>query len=207
MCIRDSSNLDEISVVHVTQTLGILDDQVASPITDATVELYSEGTLIQSYVYTELYEEPGDNGTTITRDLYIVREPKTLDLNKTYELKVATPTFGEIVATQPLLTPIKIIEGTFEEDGISGLFEDFDTGGNGDKERAEEIAIKFQDKAGEKNYYAIQAVGFYDALPNPSGITEYGDALYLTPVDPATEDGLSSLILSDATFDLSLIHI
>jgi len=192
------SNLDEVSLVHVTHTLGILDTQEATSITDATVELYSEEQLIQTYEYRALFEEPGDNGTTRTRDLYVVEEAKKLDSNKTYELRVSTPTYGELIAIQPLLTPTPIIEGTYEEDGISGIFEDIEV--NGEQERAEEIAIKFQDKVGEKNYYAVQAIGFYDSM-TPIGIREYGEPFYLSPVDPATEDGLDGLLLSDATFD------
>ena len=193
------SNLDEVSFIHVTRTIGILDNQDAPPVTDAKVELYSEGQLIQAYQYMELFEEPGQNGNSLIRDLYVAEAPKKLEENKTYELRVSTPTYGEIIATQPLMTPTTVISGTYEENGISGIFEDFETTGDED-DRAEEIAIKFQDKAGEKNYYAVQAIGFY-GMSTPNGIEEYGEPFYLSPVDPTTEEGTNALILTDATFE------
>lgn len=193
------SNLDEVSLVHVTRTIGILDNQNAEPIEDARVELYSDGQLIQTYQYRQFLKYINFEGDTLTVDGYVNREPKILAPNKTYELRVSTPTFGEIIATQSLLNPTEIIAGTYEENGISGIFEDFETNGNED-DRAEEIAIKFQDTAGKKNYYAVQAIGFYDD-PSASGNKEFGEAFYLTPVDPSTEEGTNALILTDATFD------
>lgn len=197
------NNLDEVSLVHVTHTVGILDNNNAGAITDAKVELYGDGQLVQTYEYVELYQTNAGNGQTVTRDIYVVEESKNFEVNTNYELRVSSPTYGEITATQTLLTPTKILSGTYEEDGISGIFGEEiseDEEGNEVSDRAEEIAIKFQDKAGEKNYYAVQAVGFYDA-ETPTGMEEYGEKFYLTPVDPATEEGLGALIFSDATFD------
>lgn len=193
------SNLDEVSLVHVTRTVGILDNEDAEPIKDAQVELYSDGQLLQIYQYRQFFVYVNFDGDTLTVDGYVNREPKQLELNKTYELRVSTPTFGEIIATQPLMTPTTVISGTYEENGISGIFEDIETTGDED-DRAEEIAIKFQDKTGEKNYYAVQAVGFYDTQ-TPNGIEEYGEPFYLSPVDPTTEEGTNALILTDATFE------
>lgn len=189
------TNLDEVSFVHVTRTVGILDNQDAEPIKDAKVELHSDGQLLQTYEYVELYQEPGQNGNNQIRDLYITEASAPLIINKIYELRVSSPTYGELLATQPLIRPTAIISGTYEENGISGIFEDIETNGSED-DRAEEIAIKFQDVAGEKNYYAVQAIGFYDNQGE-----EFGTPFYLSPVDPATEEGLNALILSDATFD------
>jgi len=190
------SNLEVLfSLVHVTRTIGILDNQDAEPIKDAKVELYSDGQLFQAYEYRELFKETNQNGDTIIRDVYIRREPEPLMIGKTYELRVSSPTYGEIMATQSLLPPTPINSGTYEENGISGIFEDIDTNGNED-DRAEEIAIKFQDLAGEKNYYAVQTIGIYE-----NSNEEYVEPFYLTPVDPSTEEGLNSLILSDAAFD------
>ena len=197
------TNLDEVSLVYVTHTVGILDNNNAAPITDAKVELYADGQLVQVYEYVELYQTSGGNGQTITRDIYVVEESKTLEANKQYELRVSSPTYGEVTATQVLEQPTKILSGTYEEDGISGIFGEettIDSEGNETTDRAEEIAIKFQDKSGEKNYYAVQAIGYYDT-DTPTGIEEYGERFYLTPVDPATEEGLNALIFSDATFD------
>ncbi len=194
------SNLDEVSLVHVTHTIGILDNENVTPIEDAQVELYSEGQLLQTYQYERFFEYVDFDGDVITVDGYVNSEPKLLEVNKTYELRVSTPTYGEIIATQSLVQPTSILSGTYEENGISGIFEDIDTNGNDDDDRAEEIAIKFQDKAGEKNYYAVKATGFYDTV-TPNGIEEFRQPFYLTPVDPATEEGLNALILSDATFD------
>ncbi len=193
------SNLDDVSLVHVTHTVGILDNKNAVPIEDAQVELYSDGQLLQTYQYRRFFVYVNFEGDTLTVDGYVNQAPKELAVNKRYELRVSTPTYGEIIATQPLIQPTPIISGTYEENGISGIFEDIDTNGNED-DRAEEIAIKFQDNASEKNYYAVQATGYYETVTS-NGIEEFGEPFYLTPVDPATEEGLNGLILSDATFD------
>jgi len=197
------SNLDDVSFVHVTHTVGILDNENAAAVKDAKVELYADDQLVQTYDYMELYQETRPNGQTQTRDIYVVEDTQPFEVNKTYELRISTPSYGEVVATQLLSTPTSILSGTYEEDGISGIFGEeitVDSTGNETTDRAEEIAIKFQDKRGEKNYYAVQAIGFYD-FPTPTGIEEYGEKFYLTPVDPATEEGLNALIFSDATFD------
>jgi len=197
------TNLDEVSLVHVTHTVGILDNTNAAPITDAKVELYGDGQLVQTYEYRELFQTIGGNGQAVTRDIYVVEESQPLAINTNYELRVSSPTYGEVTASQMLVNPTKIISGTYEEDGISGIFGEettVDTVGNETTERAEEIAIKFQDRAGEKNYYAVEAIGFYDN-EMPIGPEEYGEKFYLTPVDPTTEEGLSTLIFSDAAFD------
>jgi len=197
------SNLDEVSLVHVTHTVGILDNENAAAVKDAKVELYADNQLVQTYDYMELYEEIGPNGQTQTRDIYVVEDAPPFEVDKMYELRVSTPSYGEAVATQLLSKPVSILSGTYEEDGISGIFGEettIDSTGSESTDRAEEIAIKFQDKRGEKNYYAVQAIGFYDT-PTPAGIVEFGEKFYLSPVDPATEEGLNALIFSDATFD------
>lgn len=197
------SNLDEVSFVHVTHTVGILDNNNAVPITDAKVELYADGQLLQTYEYVELYTTNGPNGQNVTRDIYVVEESKKLEANKQYELRVSSPIYGEATATQVLERPTEILSGTYEEDGISGIFGEevnIDSEGNETTNRAEEIAIKFQDKPEDKNYYAVQAIGFYDAEAS-SGMEEYSEKFYLSPVDPVTEEGLGALIFSDATFE------
>lgn len=185
------SNLDEVSIVHVTNTVGILDNNNAAPITDAKVELYGDGQLVQTYKYMELYEEPSQNGNQI-RDLYLVEDSAPLEVSKNYELKVSTPTYGEIAATQILTASTPILSAIFEEEGIVDEFGD----------RTDEVAIKFQDKAGKKNYYLVEVAGYYEGNISPTEKFMYINHAYLSPADPISEEGGSgNLIFSDATFD------
>ncbi|MEM1119277.1 MAG: DUF4249 domain-containing protein [Bacteroidota bacterium] len=189
------TNLDELfSLVFVTRTIGVLDDQAAEPITDAQVELYSDGQLLQTYEYIELFQNIDRNGDTIIRDAYFVENPVPLVASQTYELRVSSPIYGEVMATQALPQPTPIISVTYEEDGVADIFDDF--GGI----RADEITINFQDEATEKNYYLAEVFPCY---LNPDVEDCLVTSPYLVPVDPATEVGVkgSSLLLSDATFN------
>ena len=184
------SNLDEISLVHVTQTIGILDNKSVEAISDATVELYGDGQLIQSYQYQELYEEQDGFGNTVTRDFYVVENPQDLQTNINYELRVVSPKYGEIRANQLLARPTPILSTYYEKEGIVDIYGD----------RGNEITLKFQDQGGEKNYYAVQATGFYEY--ESGGQTEtYETSIYLSPADPTAEEGSNVLLLPDITFD------
>lgn len=185
------SNIDEVGIVHVTQTVGILDNQEIPTIKDAMVELYNNGTLFQTYNYFVLEEEPdvfGNNNSP--KEFYIAENPKPLSPNTTYELRVSTPTFGSITATQHLAQTTEIINATFEKEGI----------GDGFGERGDKITIKFQDPAGEKNYYAVQAFGTYE-YETGNGIETYENNLYVAPIDPSAEEVSNSLVLTDTNFD------
>lgn len=183
------STIDEIGIVHVTQTLGILDNQEIPSINDATVELYNNGALFQTYQYFE--GEPGSfGGTNDPQDFYIAENPKPLSPNATYELRVSTPKFGDVSATQQLAAPTKIISATYEKEGI----------GDGFGERGDKVTLKFKDQGGEKNYYAVQGIGIYE-YETGNGVETYEDNLYLSPIDPSAEEVSNSLVLTDVNFD------
>lgn len=181
------SNIDDRSLVHVTHTVGILENTNALPIKDAKVELYGNGELFQVYEYKKLNELDDE-----IEDLYVAETPKSFEPNTNYELRVSSPTYGSVVANQQFSQVTPIISAVYEEEGIVDEFGD----------RTDEVAIKFKDEAGKKNYYLAQVFGVYRGNASPTQTFNYTSLAYLSPADPISEEGsFGNLLLSDATFD------
>jgi hypothetical protein len=185
------NTLDSLSYVHVTHTLGVLDSVNAKPISNAKVELYRDGQKVQDYQYTVIHEGVDQNGNKLVQDVYVSKKRVEFVPDANYELRVSTPEFGEVMATQQLTEAVPIIEASFEKDGAV----------DEDGDRGDEISIKFQDQLGVKNYYSISVFGFYE-IATPDTVFEYARHFYISPSDIIADHGLGgNLLVSDATIE------
>lgn len=177
------SNLDEVSALHLTSTVGIFESQDAQPITDAQVALYEDGQLLQTYNH-KVYEDD------VNKDnLYVVENPQALTVGKTYELRISAPNYESVTATQVLKNTTPIISAVYEENTVVYSAEDGIQG--------RELSIKFKDTPNEKNYYAISARFKESDNTNSAGKLQG----FLFPLGPIVEEGTTTLLLSDATFN------
>ena len=179
LAVRGTINatyLDYGSWIRVVHTLGILDTNKFEEIKDATVQLYEENVLKSTYEYAE--------------NTWYVGEVAEMKEGKNYTLKVDSPTYGSIEATQQLPKKVSVMAATYEANAAVDRY----------GERGDEITVQFQDPAGEKNYYIISVTGTYRfESPDTSFVWDnYG--LYASPVDPLLEH-LNQLYLTDSSFD------
>lgn len=165
--------------IRLGHTLGILDTTEYQEVNDATITLYEEGVLKTKFEKTE-------------EDSYWYQaENIGLVEGENYTLKVNSPSYGSIEATQKLPKKIPIISATYEADAAVDRY------GN----RGDEITLQFQDPAGEKNYYTVSVITTLRFEgPDTSFVSHNWTAGFVSPVDPLLED-FNQLYLTDASFD------
>lgn len=157
--------------IYVTHSQGILDQNNATPIADADVEIFKDGNSLGKAAY---YSDK----------LYKLSLPQPLSSDPaTYELKVSAPGFDPVQASQLMPNPVPISNATYEVDGAV----------DDDGTRVDELIIEFEDPAGVENYYAAYAYVVFD--------DQYTEELSLGVLDPITEDGIDDFLLKDVTFD------
>jgi len=161
--------------VFVSHTVGILDSERPSYISDATVELFKNGELLHTFVYET-------NGSYWMRNI----TPLGNEIAK-YTLKISAPNYESVEAIQTMPTVAELTSVSYEEDGTLDEF----------GERVNEVTLNFNDPAGVANYYFNEFVIFY-----PDGQGGFSRELrYLDSIDPLTEYGDKGAILNDVTFD------
>lgn len=172
----NATYLEYGSWVRVGHTLGILDSTEFEEIKDATVLLYEEDVLKNTFEYAE--------------NAWYTGEITALTAGKNYTLKVDSPTYGSIEVTQQVPQKVSVINATYEAAGAIDRYGD----------RGDEVTIQFNDPAGEKNYYTVGvSATFRFEGPDTSFVVDNW-GLYASPVDPLLEH-LNSLYLTDVSFD------
>lgn len=164
------------SWVRVGHTLGTLDTADFEEITDATVQLYEDNVLKNTFEY--------------ANDAWYIGEIEELKADKDYTLKVESPTYGSIEATQQLPSKVSILAATYETDAAVDRYGD----------RGDEVTIQFQDPEGEQNYYEISVTATYRFENTDTSFVLNNYYIYSSPVDPILED-LWGLYLTDTSFD------
>ncbi len=162
---------DTVLRIYLTHSLDILNQQEASPIAGADVEVFKNGSSLGKALFDsdQLYKIP------LTQPLSAEKD--------TYQLKVSAAGFDPIQASQVMPAAVAISKATYEVDGA------IDDDGN----RVDEITIEFEDPGNEQNYYAVYAYAVLDS--------QYTAELTLGALDPITEEGVDEHLLKDATFN------
>lgn len=118
---------------YVTSSQGILENEAADPIEDATVEIFKDGQLMETLPFLE-------------QRFYVKELSEAFASDPAeYQLKISADGFDPITATQQMPTAVPIISATYEAEGAIDI----------DGERVDEISIEFEDPAGEENYYRV----------------------------------------------------
>jgi hypothetical protein len=168
--------------VVVGKSVHILDDAGPSLITDAVVEIYEEGVLLETLTFgTSPFSSAMYRGTT---------KPSA---GKTYSLKVAVPGYEPVTATSSVPATVPAITTSYRDSVLTDGF-----GGYTD-----EVKVSFLDPAGEKNYYGI-VFGFPDTIDTGLGDTiTYWSTYYTYGNDNGIteQDFTGTHILSDEIFD------
>lgn len=169
------SNTDTILWAYVSNSVGILVQDNPAPITDAKVELYKNGNLLEALPHVE----QGFYGWQIP-------EPLSND-GAEYELRVSKDGFESVSAVQEMPPQVDLISATYEKEGTVDL----------EGYRVDEYKIKFQDERSTENYYKVEVTvrRTYD-----DG-AQYENNIYTESFDPSVYTIDGGLYMSDAVFD------
>jgi len=181
------SNLDSLVMVHVSHTAGILDNKPSVPLKDAIVSLYEDGgQLVSQFTYQEVGLESTGQGEVLIQDIFI-SDKINFKAGMAYTLKVEDQDYGVSETIQYFPSEIPILSATYQADGVT------DVSGN----RANEIALSFQDNPMEKNYYLASVF-----LATKDSMQQVIRAFpTISPADPIAKKIEKGLLFSDATFD------
>jgi len=166
---------DSAFKVHVSHSLGVLDEGNLNGIENAKVEILENGQVMDILTHT-------GNGFYRTKIVY----PSP---GNTYSLKVEVSGYESIIASDIIPAPVSIVSVAMKDSVFTGQYA-------GEEEITyAELSIKFNDPQGEENYYAV------DLYLEYSGGTI--NNIWLTSIDPAV-DGVSEgnkILFSDALFE------
>ena len=167
---------DSAFKVHVSHSLGVLDEGNLNEIENANVEILENGQVMDILTHT-------GNGFYRTKIVY----PSP---GNTYSLKVEVSGYESIIASDIIPAPVSIVSVTIKDSVFIGAYA-------GEEEIVyAEASIKFNDPQGEENYYAVEM------YVKTSGGYIY-NGVWLTSIDPAV-DGVSEgkqILFSDALFE------
>lgn len=144
-------------------------------ITDATVELYKNGTLWNTLPYDE----------TIASYQIQMNEAFLVEGHgDSYELKVSAPTFESVSGVQVMPNPVQITNATYE---ANSLIDEFG-------EQLDKITVTFTDAPDEGNYYALSVVAEEDWGSNELWLMN-------SLSDPNLTEGYRVILVSDELFN------
>ncbi len=163
--------------VFVSHSLGIVDNDQYDIIDDATVELYKDGEPFYEFYYEPLTAE-------YMCDL-------NLDFTEgTYTLKVDSPDYEAVEATQTMPKKAEILSTTYQFEAIPFDF---------DNDLFDLMTVKIQDPAGEENFYSFDV--YFEITDTTNGSVRK-EGIYTDTDDPLFEFGYNIYhILPDVTFD------
>lgn len=146
--------------VWVGKSCHILDDQGPGLINDAVVEIYEEGTLLETIA------PSGFLGGTY----YGTTAPA---MGKNYTIKVSAPGYAMVTGSSktPAAVPLLSIS---QKDSVFTL---------GDGYYQDEVTFSFADPAGEKNYYGI-TMAYMDTVEYLGDTMIYWSSIWFTNPDP-----------------------
>jgi hypothetical protein len=158
--------------VTVSHSISVLDNGTISRITNATVELYKDGSFVETLTHSGdgVYISPGG----------LLPLP-----GHEYMLKVSAPNYDAVSSTTPIPSAVQIVSAEIR-DSVGQAFGYYTS----------EISLSFNDPAGRGNYYLaemgiIDSAGYY----NPFFI-------YPTTDESSSKESIGyGIIMSDDLFD------
>jgi hypothetical protein len=164
--------------IWVGKSAHILDDQGPGTINDAVVEIYEEGTLLESITASGFIDGFYWGTTTPTE-------------GRNYSLKVSAPGFADVTAVSRTPVAVPVLTTVFKDSVFSAGYDYFE----------DEITFTFQDPAGEKNYYGV-TLAYRDTLDYLGDTMIFWSTIYFTNPDPNAGNTFGETqLLSDALFD------
>ena len=173
-----NASFPQTAIVRVSSTLSILDTSDFQPVTDAQVMLYEEDDL------NAVFRDEHNAGW------YTSEEALELTSGKSYTLKIDSPTFGSIEATQILPEEVEILSASYQSDNAIDIY----------GERVDEVIIEFNDPKDEENYYIVSVLAAYP-FENEDTSFVLETLVYDSPVDPILEQLPSGLFFNDVSFE------
>lgn len=162
---------DTVVNVYVSYSLGILDTTKRVTLKNAKVVLMKNTVPLAQIPYTN-------------KQFYTIKLPKTKVINKAeYELLVFVPGYLQVSAKQTMPEIVPILESKFEKKAAI----------NRDGDKVDVVTVDFEDIAGEKNYYAVQAT----LQISPTERFQ----VHLDAIDPISENLDNHVLLKDDSFD------
>jgi len=180
------SNVDANSLVYLTTTNGILEQEEILSLADAKVILFEENQLIQQYDYERIRIDTAEDGTLIPRTIFR-GEKINFKTGQSYKLQVEKLPFEIIETIQNFPVSVPIIGGFFKKGAIADIHGDV----------VDEISLKFKDIPNEENYYIIN-VRLLTRNENSNMIKVYPTISTTNPIAKEIKEGL---MFSDVTFD------
>lgn len=174
------SDLDTSLQMLVSNSLGILDTATHASMKDASVNLYKDDAMWQSFQF---------NPTNYRFETSLM-QPLEKGI---YRLEVEAEGYKAVMAEQEMPTAVPLVKVEINEDGAI----------SGEGERVDELIVKIDDPGGEENYYALQGYveqHYYDQQANDT--LYFRNKFYMESLDQVIQFGdRYDILLTDGAFD------
>jgi hypothetical protein len=179
---------DSILTVMVGRSVGILDSTDPTVVDGATVELYKNGSLFQTFHYVD---------SVRGYQTVLAQQFSKNQWGDTYELRVSAPNHEAVSATQIMPQPVAISNTEYIPQGTVNQFGD----------PMDVVKLTFNDPANIKNFYEVVGVINYKYRDfwDTTIVYEYNYEVYFESSDPNYDEGTVTDVSFDGqTYTLSL---